>query len=173
VLVAHEPFCEKKTESRITVANSAIEAAAITSWPKEVLSSSASFSTAATIPKEMAASMIATSVGASTRFTASKPSAVTSARPSEAAKATPTRRKRRSAVRRNFTSSPAKKKRNTSPSCEKTSSGAVTRTMSRTCGPMRMPATISVTIAGTFGTGSRSTIRGAATAAAIAIARSV
>ena len=66
---------------------------------------------------------------------------------------------------------PARKNRNTSPICDSTLTASSTSAMSSTSGPIRMPATISTTIVGTFGTGSRSISSGASMAAATTISR--
>ncbi len=167
------PDDEKNSDSRTTVVKSAIEAAAITSWPNGVPVWPASLSTATTIPNDVAARMIATSSGASTSSTASKISATASARPSEIRKAAPTRPRCRSSCASNAISRPARKKRNTRPIDAKTSSGAVASIRSSATGPITMPATISLTIGGTFGSGSRSTSSGAAVAAASTKTKSV
>ena len=54
---------EKKSESRITVAKSAIVPAAMTSWPKVEPISSASLSTGTSTPSEVADSTMATNSG--------------------------------------------------------------------------------------------------------------
>ena len=152
---------------------SASDAPAITSWPNAVPVCPASLSTATTIPNEVAARMIATSTGAPTSSTASKPSATIRARTSEIRKAVATTPRWRSSSASNAISRPARKNRNTNPIWANTSSGAVMSTRSSTTGPITIPATSSLTIGGTSGTGSRSTSSGAAVAAASARARSV
>ena len=167
------PEAEKNSDTRITVATSASEAPAITSCPNVVLVWPASRSTATTIPNEVAARMMATSTGVPASPAASKPKATRKASASETANAAPTVPRWRSPSASKAISSPARKNRNTSPTCENTSSGALTWTRSSSSGPIRMPARISVTSGGTLGIGSRSTSSGAAVAAARAITKSL
>ena len=173
VLSALEPWCEKNSERRITVAKSAIEAAVMTSWPNGLSVRCASFSTATTIPNDVAASTMATSSGASTNSTASNPSATATASTSEARKAMPTSPRWRSRRASKVISRPARKNRNTSPTSANTSSGADSRTRSSTCGPISTPAMISATIGGIAGSGERSRTTGASVAAAMTMTRSV
>ena len=56
---------EKNSESRMMAPKSAIDDAAITSWPKPVEISPVSFSSGTSTPSEVAVRMIATSSGVS------------------------------------------------------------------------------------------------------------
>jgi hypothetical protein len=77
---------EKKIESRMTVAKSAIVAPAITSCPNVDPTWPASFNTATTTPSEVADSTIAMKSGCDTRSPALKPSPITIAIRNETAK---------------------------------------------------------------------------------------
>ena len=77
---------EKSSDSSTIVATSAIEAAAITSWPKSDFARPASLSTGITTPSEVADRAIATNTGSPTRPAASSPSPTSSAIANESAK---------------------------------------------------------------------------------------
>ena len=68
-----DPLPEKNTESRMIAPKSAIDAAAITSWPKFELMLPESFSTGTITPSEVATSTIATNSGDFTKPPACKP----------------------------------------------------------------------------------------------------
>src|SRR5918911_1130625 len=166
-----EPFWEKNSDNRITVAKSATDALAITSCPNPVPVSPASFSTATTIPNEVAARSMPTNSGASARRAARSTSPAAMASRSETKNASPTIRRWRSLWRSKAISSPARKNRNTSPIWESTVTGSSTWASPRTVEPIRMPATSSITTGGTLGSGSRSNASGAAVGAGTATGR--
>ncbi len=157
--------------SRSTEAKSAIEAAAITSWPKRVEISPESWSTGTITPSEVDARMIAISKGASAIPASFSTRPATTASPSETANPSEAARRSlpRSAAR--SISRPARKSRKASPTRARTSTGSSISTQPSTAGPITIPITISSTTDGSRRLGTNPSSSGAANPAATTISR--
>jgi hypothetical protein len=107
---------EKKSDSKMMVAISAIEAPATTSCPKGVPTWPASFRTGITIPSEVADRVMPTRSGDLTSPLACRPRPISSASPNEIAYPSAVRRSRRPRKRSYSTSRPASRSRKASPS---------------------------------------------------------
>ena len=162
---------EKRNDSSSTETKSAIEAAAITSWPKRVVDSPASWSTGTITPSEVEVRITASSSGSSPMPAKSSAKPAISASTSDAAK--PAEAARRSAPRSapRSISRPARKSRKASPISARTSTGWSISTQPSTAGPRTMPITISSTTEGRRSPGTMPIASGAKKPAATTISR--
>ena len=162
---------ENSRVSKSTEAKSAIDEAAMTSWPNREDDSPESWSTGTITPSEVEARMIAISSGSSAIPARSSTRPATTASPRETAKPSPAARNSRPRSAARSISSPARNSRKASPTRASTSTGSSTSTQPSTAGPMRIPSTISSTTDGSRSPGTRPSSIGAANPAATTISR--
>jgi hypothetical protein len=171
--VVVEPLPEKNSASRTIGPNSAIDPAAIMSWPKLVTRLPESLSTGKITPSEVATSTIATNSGDFTNPPASRPRPRTIAITNETPKPITVSFRTRPRKRSMSNSRPARNSRNASPTRARTATGRSGLAHPRTDGPITIPSTISRTIAGIRRRGKNPSASGATTPAATTINRLV
>ena len=166
------PSPAKNSDSRMIAAKSAIEPAAMTSWPSADSILPVSLSTGISTPSDVEPSAMATSSGVSTRPVAAERERDRErdrrATPRSRCSVTPSTRPRN---RPKSTSSPPRNSRNASPMVAITSIVASISTQPKPDGPTAMPATISSTTAGMRSPGARPSRNGAANATATTMRR--
>ncbi len=153
-------------ESRITEAKSAIEEAAMVSWPSDVDTSPASLRTGTTSPSEVAHRVMARNTGLWITPAVWRPSPNTRPRLSEAAKPMRDMVRNLPFSRAGSISRPARNSSMARPSRARIWMGMSSRAQPSTEGPMTMPATISSTTEGRRSRGASPRSKGAAKAMA-------
>jgi hypothetical protein len=139
---------EKKRESRMIDPNSPSVAPAITSCPKFVAPSPASFSIGITIPSEVEERIIAISSGEVISPNAKRPNPISKANAKEMTKALPIRIMTRPLNLCRSTSNPERKSKYERPRIDRNPRNTSTCAQFSTCGPIIIPPTISKTTAG-------------------------
>ena len=164
---------EKKSDSRITVAKSAIVAPATTSCPNVEEISPESFSTGTTTPSEVDDKTIAMKRGWLTQpaFFRTRPATIAITNDTTKPRAAIFKTRPRSFS--NSISSPARKSRKARPTIERTRTGSSTWTHPSTAGPITIPATSSRTTDGIRTAGASPSRSGAAKPTATTIRRFV
>ena len=164
---------ENNSDSRITAPKSAIDAAAMISWPVAPPSWPESLSTGTTSPSDVEHRMIAMSSGAEANPPAASSSATTTAIAKDTTKPVSARISGRPRSLCTSISRPARNSRNARPIRASTWTGASTCTQPSSEGPSTMPATISSTGEGTRNAGTALTTSGATNATTTMISRLV